>query len=128
VEDFMVSISLFEESDWLCSHDDTGDPPWRWLHQGLLIRGRVGPSPSHARVALRGEVDAFCERALEGVFLDLLDVGITSVLVDLAEVVFVDGAGARALAVIACKLEECGASVTKLLEMTGLGRLLAPAT
>ena len=88
-------------------------------------------------MTLRGEVHAYCERALERVFVDLLGVGVTSLHVDLADVVFLDGAGARALASTAQKLEACGgrlrvqqpaASITKLLEMTGLGRLLAPAT
>jgi anti-anti-sigma factor len=123
------------ERDWLCRHDDGSDPLWRRLQEGLSIRGCTGPAPGHARIALCGEVHAFSERGLENALGELLDGGLTSLHVDLADAVFLDGAGARTLAATAQRLEACGGrlrvlqpavSVSKTLEMTGLGRLLAP--
>ena len=131
----MVSTSVTERWNSLCPHRRAADPPWRQAPLGLSIRRHAGLCPSSAGVTLRGEVHACCEGALERLFVDLLDAGVTSLQVHLADVVFLDGAGARTLASTARKLESRGgrlrvqqpaASATKLLEMTGLGRLLAP--
>jgi anti-anti-sigma factor len=103
------------------------------LPYGSSLQGRVASSRDRAFVELRGTVDADSGTALARAFDELISGGVTSLCVDVSAIASVEGAGARAFAFTASKLEALGgrfrvrnapASVEELFSRTGLGRLL----
>jgi anti-anti-sigma factor len=110
---------------------------WRPINDSLWIKVSRSGTPGRADVALRGEVDASCAEALTRMLADVVNADTLTLSLDVAELEFLDGAGARTLALTAADMEARGgrlrlhrpsAMVSRVLEITGLGRLLITPT
>lgn len=91
------------------------------------------PSPGTAVVALGGEIDAMAIPSLSGCLDDVIGAGLGRVVVDMADVSFIDSVGLAALVAAKKRLGAQGATlsvsrpsphVRKLLEITGLTRVI----
>ncbi len=107
---------------------------------GHVPAGRVfgdcnltSPSPGTAVVAMRGEIDAVTIPSLARCLDDAVDAGLHQVVLDMADVSFIDSVGLAAvvaarkrLGADGCTLSVCRPSphVRKLLEITGLARVI----
>ena len=106
---------------------------WYRLDQHLWIRACTALFLDLVLVELRGGFDSRNASVIERTFHEIIGLGATALHLDLADIESFDGAGARTLAVSAAGLEAQGGrlrvlnasgSVERVLQMTGLGRLL----
>jgi anti-anti-sigma factor len=118
---------------WLRGEADQAAPVWRQIHEQLWIRGRTASSCNLVLVELRGAIDAQNAAALTRAFDELIDMGATSMCVDVNAVESFDDAGARTFAITANHVEARGgrfrvrnarSSIEQMLHAAGLGRLL----
>ena len=93
---------------------------------------QVTQQRTSAKVTAVGEVDIHTCTKLETTLLGLVDAGVSTITLDLADVAFIDSSGLRALVVGHKALEEKGGALVvanpssmaaRLLEVTGLKTL-----
>jgi len=110
-------------------HFERGAP----RHHPFLMDVDIELDGSQARVIVAGEVDAHTSAELEQGFEEALAGGATTLIVDVAQMSFIDSSGLRVLVQTRKRLVDAGGAlelqqpsdtVVRLLELTGLGELL----
>ncbi len=103
-------------------------------HEAQQLSVEMTTDTPTARVTLSGEFDLDGAPQVQSTLSSLAGQGITSVVVDVAGLTFVDSTGLRAILAGREKLQAAGATlvlegasgvVERVLDMTGLGGLLA---